>query len=131
MVSYNSMSPLPSLASILCSSSASFNFYALLFSSCTQHHRFSASLLRFILCATSTYYLLCHISLLQIMHCISSCPHASPSKKHSLFFVLHVFLTSIPLPDHHPNSSYSLAVILNLFIISGCYLEILWLLWKS
>jgi hypothetical protein len=35
------------------------------------------------------------------------------------------------LPDHHDSSSSSLVVILNLFIISGCYPKIPWLLWQS
>jgi hypothetical protein len=52
-------------------------------------------------------------------------------KKLTIFYVLHVFLTQIHLPDHHSNSSSSLAVILNLFIISGRYPNILWLLWQS
>jgi hypothetical protein len=52
-------------------------------------------------------------------------------KTHTPFFILHVFLTPNPLPDHHNNSSSSLVVILNLFIISGHYPKIIWLLWQS
>jgi hypothetical protein len=35
-----------------------------------------------------------------------------------------------PLPDHTPNYSFSLAIMMSFFFISGCYPEILWLLWK-
>jgi hypothetical protein len=58
-----------------------------------------------------------------------STPHAAISEKLTIFSVLCVFLTPIPLLDHHSNSSFSMVVILNLFIISGHYPNILWLLW--
>jgi hypothetical protein len=51
-------------------------------------------------------------------------------KKHPLFSVLHIFITPSPLLDNTHNSSSSLVVILSLFVISGHYPEILWLLWQ-
>jgi hypothetical protein len=72
-----------------------------------------------------------HGSPLLVMHSISSYPHASLLEKLTIFSVLHVFLTPSPLPDHHSNSSSSLVVILNLFIINGHYPNIIWLLWQS
>jgi hypothetical protein len=70
---------------------------------------------------------------LQFRSCTQShSTHMHNSRKnHTPFFVLHVFLTPNPLPDHHNNSSSSLVVMMNLFIISGLYPKILWLLWQS
>jgi hypothetical protein len=109
---------------------ASFSFYALLFSSCAQH--------TILFIFSSAFYNLCclcmiffhHGSPLQIMHYVSSFPHASPLKRDLGSSILHVFLMPSSLCDHHCNSSYSLAVIMSLFIISGCYAKILWLLWQ-
>jgi hypothetical protein len=132
MVCYNSMSPLPSSTSMLCSASASFCFYALL---C------------FLLCSTPPvvqllFFLLCSVLPLHALHL----PLISPSgyalclilptcitfEKNSLSSLFCMsFSHSSPLPDHHSNSSSSLVVILNLFIISGRYPKILWLLWQS
>jgi hypothetical protein len=95
------------------------------FPSYAQHYNYLASLIPFILCVSSAYSILPHKSPLQIMHCVSSRPHASHSKNNVVFYVLHVFLTSSPLPDHHANSSSSLVIILNLFIIRGRYPKIL------
>jgi hypothetical protein len=132
MVCYNSMSPLPSLAYMLCSSSASFFFYALLLLPFALNTTYcSASLFPFMLCVASACSSPHHGSPLLVMHSISSYPHASLLEKLTIFFVLHDFLTPSPLPNHHSNSSSSLAVILNLFIISGRYPKILWLLWQS
>jgi hypothetical protein len=112
MVCYSSITPLPSLASILCSSSASFNFYALLF---------------FFLCTTltififsSSFYAMCFLFILFIVPLISTSD--SPQciilptclilqKMLCLFSILHVIHTSRRLPNHHTNSSYSLAII--------------------
>jgi hypothetical protein len=90
----------------------------------------STSLLPFMLCVASACSSLRHRSPLQIIHCVSPYPHASPSKKHTLLSVMHVFLSPSSLPYHHYNSSSSLVVIMNLFIINGHYPKISWLLWK-
>jgi hypothetical protein len=63
MVCYNSMSPLPSSTSILCSTSASFCFYALLFF-LLHSPPCSTSLLPFMLCAYICIPLRCTSSLL-------------------------------------------------------------------
>jgi hypothetical protein len=117
------MSPLPSSASMLCSASASFCFYALLFFFLCTTLLCSASLQHFMLCVLHLYIL---IPYLFLQTCITL-----KKKKLCILFVLHIFLTSSPLPDHHLNSSSSLVVMLSLFIISGRYPNILWLLWKS
>jgi len=129
MVCYSSKSPLPSLSSILCFAYAPFCFNALLFSFSSQQLSCSYSLLPFMICAASACSLLHHRSPLPVMHCISSYSHESLlEKKHSLFSVLHHFHTPNPLPNHHSNSSSSLVVMQNRFIINGCYPDILCLL---
>jgi hypothetical protein len=126
MVCYSSMSPLPLPASITL-----FCFYTLLFL-LLHNHTYSVLLLFFI-------YTLCCLCMLYTAPLISifrSCTQSHSTHMHNyrkstpIFFVLHVFLTSSPLPDHHSNSSSSLVVMLYLFIISGHYPKILWLLWQ-
>jgi hypothetical protein len=132
MVCYNSMSPLPSSASMLCSCFCIVLLLcSALFPSVLNTTSCSTSLLPFMLCVASAFSSLCHGSPLQVMHYVSSYPHASLSKKtHSLLCSACLSHPS-SLPDHHHNSSSSLVVILNLFIISGRYPKIPWLLWQS
>jgi hypothetical protein len=124
MVCYKSMSPLPSSASILCSTSSPFIFYALF---CF----FIVQLLCFSLFPPALNTTSCSTSLLPFMLCVSS---SSSSLRHDispsdyalrlvlptciilretlcLFSILHVFHTSSHLPDHHVNSSSSMDVI--------------------
>jgi hypothetical protein len=75
-----------------------------------------------ICCASDLHYRSYTPSPSTHMHCYR--------EKHCLFSILHVFLTPSPLSDHHQNSSYSLEVILNSFIINSHYPKILWLLWE-
>jgi hypothetical protein len=91
----------------------------------------STSLHPFILYATSSYFSLHLWSPLQVLHHFTCYSHSWLSKNHTILFVMHVFLMSSPLLDHYSNSSSSLAVILYLFIISGSYPKILWLLCLS
>jgi hypothetical protein len=86
------------------------------------------------------FYLFCSVLHLHSMHCASSmlfrsCSLPPSTRMHNyektpLFSVLHIFIMPSPLPDNSRNSSSSLAVILSLFVISGRYPEILWLLWQ-
>jgi hypothetical protein len=112
MVCYSSMSPLPSSASILCSASSSFNFYALLFFLL----RSTPPVVQLLFC------LLCYVLPLHPLHCATDLPFrlctvSHPTHMHHsretlcLFSILHVFHTSSHLPDHHANSSSSLAII--------------------
>jgi hypothetical protein len=96
-----------------------------------------------LLCAfsSSTFYALCTMSILCAMpphalHCATVLlfrlfttyhpPHSVASNRiNTLFSVLHIFSRLSPLHDHHNNSSSSLAVMLNVFIISGCFLRFL------
>jgi hypothetical protein len=131
MVYYSSMSPLPSSASMLYSTFASFCFYALSFF--FLHTTPSIQLLFIILCSVLPLHSIHWASNLHF----SYSPDSPPTHIHNyrekltILSVLHDFLTSSPLPDHHSNSSSSLVVMLNLFIINERYSEILWFLWQS
>jgi hypothetical protein len=104
-----------------CSHALCILFFSLL---CSVHHVHS---MRYS-CACSS---LCQCSALGLFT-TSPLPHNMAHKRiKKLFFVMHLFYTPIPLHDHHGNSLSSLAVMLNVFIISGHYPEIPWLLWKS
>jgi hypothetical protein len=66
------------------------------------------------------------------MHSISSYPHALLSKKHTLSSMFCIsFSHQVLCQIIMTNSSSSLVVILNMFIISGRYPKIPWLLWQS
>jgi hypothetical protein len=96
---------------------------------------------------SSTFYALCTMSILCAMplhalHCTTVLPfrlftashptHNIANKKKLSSLLCSACLShASPLHDHHRNSSSSLAVMLNVFIISGHYPEILWLLWQS
>jgi hypothetical protein len=126
MVCYNSMSPLPLQLLLLCSTSILCSFSC----SCTLT-----------LCSTSLLplYALCCLCMLYVAPLISTSgmywSHSTHMHNYRKITLSSLFCMSfsprVLLPDHHSNSSSSLVVILNLFIISGRYLEILWLLWQS
>jgi hypothetical protein len=112
MVCYSSMTPLLSSNSILCFSSTSFSFYAFL---CFFLHT-TFTLFNF----SSSFYALCCLCILFTMPPIST--SVSPkrlllltclilNKTLYLFSILHVIHTSSRLPNHHTNSSSSLAII--------------------
>jgi hypothetical protein len=110
-----------SCISVFLSPSSRFLFFCILCSVChvnSMHYASACSSLR-------------HCSTLQVVHCVSSVRGLTDQRINFLFSVLHLFHTPSPLHDHHGNSSSSLVVILNAFIISGRFPEILWLLWQS
>jgi hypothetical protein len=96
---------------------------------------------------SSTFYALYTMSILctmplHVLHCATLLPfrlfiashsplNVASNQINTLFYVLHIFYTSSPLHDHHGNSLYSMAVMLNVFIIRGHLLEIPWLFWQS
>ena len=94
----------------------------------------------FVLCLSSTLYALCIISILCTtpLLCVLAAAHnilqpawLTLNRRNHLFYVLCIFIMPNPPPDHTPNSSFSLVILLNLFFISGRYPEILWILWQS
>jgi hypothetical protein len=112
MVCYNSMSPLPSLASILCFSSSSFSFYALLFFLLRSTHL----LFNF----SSTFYTMCCLCILFVAPQTSPLDYAlclilptciTLRETLFLFSILHVFHMSSHLPDHHAKYSSSMVAI--------------------
>ena len=78
----------------------------------------------YVLCATS---LLCALA---TMHIMLLPARITIKISNNIFFVLHIFIMPTPLPNHTPNSLFSLTIMLSLFFISCFYPEILWLLWQ-
>jgi hypothetical protein len=119
MVCYSSMSLLPSSTSMLCSSSACFCFYALLFFLLRTTLLCSTSLLPFMLYVSFAFLfvapLLCSFSV-SYYHILRSC--IISRKSHSL----HVFITPSPLPNHPGNSSsQQLCVASQFYIFSSMF----------
>jgi hypothetical protein len=119
MVCYSSMSPLPSSTSILCSSSASFCFYALLFFLLhSQHPLFSFSSTFYALCASACYTL--HLfSAPFLMLTTTFYAHASVPENHILCMSLsrQVLCQIILATLHHHSSVLHLNSIYILFYV--------------
>jgi hypothetical protein len=102
------------------------NFYSSL------RYEFFVPFFFYALCSVPYFHSMCYASFV----CFSSfTQHASThinqtqQKQPSLLCFVNIYHAK-SVPDHAPNSLFSLAFILRLFFISGHYPEMFWLFWK-